>query len=333
MAKDTVTILLIIGAILLANSAGVLNLGGLLSTTTPATPEQEAEQGTLCLNDGAVMTIGPVEYRYNPATSVTNLYHRAYVDGVNRGLKADGSTMDVTTPTRIGGSDGAAVELYYAENATGFYAAKHAFSVPCVSAFASGARPDSDAYQVIANNTASTLTMTLFNDDDGLKNYGADTDGATNESISADDSANVQLKINFGGKRGFSPYGKAILSYHYNSTAYDKIEITSSDTSVTQDADVPTFRQSANSTIAGMSIDAVSFPGVEGLTTSVYYFNVYIESSSLDPVHSTSNITFFLDDEDYYLDTDTGKMVMGAENNDNTDIGDTKEHSARLLVN
>lgn len=324
--KNVWIIVLIIGAILLANSAGVINIGGLFAAKTGPAAATVTAEGTLCLNDGAVMTVGPAEYRYSPTTSVSNLYHRVFVDGINRGLKADGSTMDVTTPKRVGGTDGAAVEIYYAENATGFYAAKHAFSVPCVSAFATAARPDSDAYQIVANQTTTTMTISVFNDDDGLLNQ-----ETNNESITANDAANLDIKVNYGGKRGFSPYGKIGITVKYNGTAFDEVELSSGDTTVTKGT-VPTFRSNLNSSV-GYTLETWEVPGIQSLTTIVQHYNLYVESSSLDPVATNNEkISVFFDDQDYFLNTDTGKEEIGYEDNDNTQVGTTAEFSTGIRV-
>jgi len=328
MASDKITLVLIVLAVLVLNSTGVINLGGLMSSggDSVATADQT---GTLCLNDGSVMTIGPADYRYRPTTSVTDQYHRVFVDGIDRGLKIDGTTMDVTTPTRIGGTDGSAVEIYYAENSTDFYASKHVFSVPCVSAFASGARPDSDAYKLVANSTTRT-SLAEFNDDDALSN----NCGTQNESIAADDSSNIDIKVTFPSKSGMSPYGDVIFSVLYNTSAYDEIELTSSDT-VISEATVPQFRQSDNGS-TGFGWKAFKFAGVEGMTTTIYRFNLYVESGSNDPTKGvampSADIRYFLDDQDYYLNSDTGIMELGAEDNDDNDVGATTVVSETICV-
>lgn len=332
MAKDKIlTIALIVGAILVANSMGVINIGSLFSAASGPAAAAADQTGTLCLNDGAVMTVGPIEYRYAPTTSVSGLYHRVFIDGINRGLKSDGSTIDVTTPKRVGGNDGAAVEIYYAENATGFYAAKHAFSVPCVSAFSSSARPDSDAYKVIANQTSTSLSLSVFNFDDGLVNSCA-SGSVSAETVGANDATNLKLRINANGKRGFSPYGKMLLTFKYNNTAYTKLELSGANNPVV--IATPTFRASNNAS-TGYTLKTYAVPGEDSLTTVVQDYNIYIESGSLDPVDSTTNasrIFITLDDEDYFLNSDTGKEELGAEDNTFSNVGVTQEISTGICI-
>jgi len=329
MAKDrTFVFVLIVVAILFAHSAGYINLGGLLAAGG-AEDKQEQEGTTLCLHDGATMTVGPAQQRYAPTTSVTSEYHRVYIDGIDRGLKSDGTSIDVATPTRIGGTDGSAIEIYYAENSTVHYANKQAFTVPCVNAFSSGARPDSDAYKLVANGTTATLTISAFNDDEGLK---MQTDQSRNESISASDSANIDVKVNYPSKKGYSPFGKIYLTARYNATVIDgsDLVLTSNDV-VVNDASTPQFRANA-AAAAGLSMQTWSFPGYDSLATLVQHYNLYIESTTTDPTYPGANITLYFDDEDWYRNSESGLMEYGPETDTDTDVGDTSSISQVLVI-
>lgn len=331
--NDWLKWVLVIGVILYANSQGMIPG---LNAAAPGPAVAEADQtGTLCLNDGAVMTVGPAQYRYAPTTALgTGDFHRVFIDGVDRGLKADSSTIDVTTPTRIGGTNGADVMIFYAENSTTFYAAKQAFKVPCVSAFSSGARPDSDAYKVIANGTSADVTITVFDDDDGLSNNG----GTNNESMGASDTANLDVKINWPSKKGYSPYGKVYLTARFNTTAYDAggMELSSSDSGVTvSEASTPTFRASLSSQ-TGYGLKTWTFAGYDALNTKVQHFNLHVETTATQPVivdgTDGGNINLWLDDEDWFLNTETGIEELGTETNTDSNVGDTSNITKEIWI-
>ena len=326
MAKTdkVVVYVLIIVAVLLANSMGYINIPGMQSASGAdvAKGDVDTGTGTLCLHDGSTMTIGPADYRYVPAESVTNEYHKIFMDGIDRGLKADGTTMSVSTPTRIGGTDGSAVEIYYALNSTDFYAAKQAFSVPCISSFSSGARPDSDAYKLIRNATDATISTAVFSDDEGLKMD--DNNDGNNESLAASDACDLRYKVTFPSKKGYSPYGKIYLTVLYNTTIIkaSTLDVTSSDTTVTKGATTPSHRVTASSA-TGKAFKTFTFPGVEGASTSVLNFNIHIDSKAVDPTFPGANTSIFLDDEDWFLNNETGGMSFGPSDTDDNDVGDT----------
>ena len=96
MAKTdrALVIVLIIVGILFANSQGIINIPGLQSAAD-VDKTDDGVTGVLCLHDGAVMTVGPTMVRYAPTTDVSSEYHRVFIDGLDRGLKVDGTTMDV----------------------------------------------------------------------------------------------------------------------------------------------------------------------------------------------------------------------------------------------
>ena len=333
MKSDKIVVfVLIVLAVLLINSMGYINIPGLQAAGGDVVDKGTTGEGTgtLCLHDGSVMTVGPVSKRYAPTTSATSEYHRVFIDGIDRGLKIDGTTMDVTTPTRIGGTDGSNVEIFYAANSTNYYAAKQAFSVPCISSFSSGARPDSDAYKIVANATSATVTVSVFNDDDATKMSTADS--TNNESISASDSANLDIKINWPSKSGYSPYGKVYLTARYNTTTIQasKLDLSSNDVTVS-DGTTPQFRVTANSA-SGYGLKTWTFPGYNSLTTLVQHFNLYVPSTTTDPVFGGSNITVYIDDEDYFRNTETGVMELGPETNEYSNVGDTSTISATIVI-
>jgi len=331
MANDKILVwVLIVIAVLLIHSMGIIKIPGLQAAGGAGEDkltEDDSSSGTLCLHDGSVMTVGPAQRRYAPTTAVTSatatMYHRVIIDGVDRGLKSDGTTIDVVTPTRVGGTDGSSIEIYYAENNSNYYAAKQAFTVPCASSFSSGARPDSDAYKVVAN---STPTISVFCADDGLLN----TD-ANNESMSADDSADLDVKLDWPAKKGFSPYGEVYFTVEFNDSAYDQqnFDLTSNDVAYVNDCNTPQFRSSENLT-AKYAMKTWCFPGNEGLTTRVQRFNLHIDSSTLDPVATSGagTISVYIDDEDWFRNSETGKMEIGPETDANADVGYTAKDGA-----
>ena len=307
---------------------GWIGLGGTPGTAAVAVTGTSgtAAANTICIYDGATMTIGPMQKAFAPGYAVTGEYARVFVNGVDKGLKKDSSTMGVTYGDKI--------DVYYAENATGYYAAKQAFVVPCTSSF-STADPalDGDKYKVIANSSSTSWKVQFFNDDDGLLNT-----AANNESIAAADSANVEMKITWPSKTGLSPYGDVVVTCLYNASLYDDLGLSSNEVTVGA-TPTPTFRANAISR-AGWNYESWQFGGWATENAKVVKLNLNIDSDDTNDPHQgsggagagTSNISCWVDDSDWYKDGVTGAMKLGTESDVDADVGSTSAIVARVAV-
>jgi hypothetical protein len=275
-----------------------------------------------CIYDGAVMTIGPVKKAYAPTTAISGVGHRVFVNGVDRGLKVDGSTLDVTYND--------AVEVYYAANNTNagtnsyqYAVNKQAFSVPCASTISTG---DGD----ITGNEAIKLvaialpTITAFNDDDGLKNAVSHP-----ENISASDSANIELKIVYGSKGGFAPNGNKMVCLKSNSTLYNTVELSAisgiSGSISKKSAPTVVNNEDGLGSESGMEVECFETKGVKSLTTVTEKYNLGLETSTKTPAsgnhHKQNSINVSVWDQDWFRNTETGEMELGYETDLNEDVG------------
>ena len=275
-----------------------------------------------CIYDGAVMTIGPVEKKYAPTTAITSVGHRVFVNGVDRGLKVDGSTLDVTYNDDI--------EIYYAANSTNsgtnsirYYANKASFAVPCKSTFSTG-DADVDTGKAIELISMKVPTLTVFNDDDGLKNSLTHP-----ENITASDSANLELKLVKGSKGGFSPAGNQMICIKANSTLMDDIELSiiSGVGSITKQSAVPTVVLNSNGygSETGMALDCWEAAGTDSSSTITERYNILVETSTLTPAsgdhHKQNSLNISVWDQGWYRNSESGEMELGYENDDNEDVG------------
>lgn len=306
---------------------GLVGIGGapgtaaVAATGTPGT----AAAGTICIYDGATMTIGPMQKAYAPNYEVTGEYARVFVNSVDKGRKKDGSTIAVTYGDKIA--------IYYAENASGYYAAKQEFVVPCTASFSTAdSNLDGDKYKIIANGSTTSWKFQFYNDDDGELNTAGGS--GPNESIAAADMSTNLLKLTWQSKSGFSPYGNAIITCRYNSSSYDELDLISTDVAVTS-IPTPTFRSNAISK-AGFSMESWQFPGWATESTKVVEFFLTIDSDDTnDPQEGATwlaNVSCWLDDQDYFKNTVTGAMELGAETNEDADVGYTTDMHSSLVV-
>jgi hypothetical protein len=293
-----------------------------------------------CIYDGAVMTVGPVEKKYAPTTALTSIGTRLVINGQDRGMFTDKSTVDVTYKDDIA--------AYYASNystsATDFYyAAEQKFTVPCVSTLSS-ADATLDPSGAIELILAEKPTIALFNNDDGLKNS-----KTQNETIAAADSTDIEMKITQSSKSGYSSYGKQIIGLQMNTTLWDitKVDLTaiSGVASVTP-VSCPTYLSNYNSKVgarAGFGLVCYAIPGVQSESTTVQVLNLHAETKSGVDVsnlavgspgaswgHNQINISIV--DENWYRNSVSGAMEFGAETDTNGNVGSGGYANATLYV-
>jgi len=271
--------------------------------------DSTSDAGGVCTAfDGTTMTIGPFSYKYSPGTSAATESANVYrVDGTN--LIDLGSKNKTTTYET---QPGDMFKIIYADSSSVFYGREADVTVPCAAAFETST-VDGGKYKLVANKTP---TITVFNADDGLKNT-----ETNNESLAANDAANMKMTVVYPSKGGWSPFGDTYISLLVNSTAITDVSLSSSDVTVTS-ADTPDFRQSDNST-TGFRFYTFKHSGIETENVKNVDYTITLESGSTDGMNNTFNI--FFDDEDYYQDSDTGLPEFGVETEDDADVGHTTE--------
>jgi len=337
MAQKTLTeqIFSIQGIVLIVIALMVFNVGGLRDKTfggdsTPLAPSGN-QVGDVCFNDGATMTIGPMQQMWYPIGDVSYQYARVFVNAVDQGLKADGASVEL--------SPGDNVDVYYAENASSgvafHYTAKQSFVVPCRSDFPSGdSTLDNDAYKVY-NSTQedsgnlSTIGATgdgkikCFSQDDGLL-----INGSQQEDITTGDDVTLRCQLEGIYREAFSPYFPAAVCIEYNDTKYDVVEILDSNKNVMSKVSKPSM---LTTSAAGLTYVCHEFPSILSNDQITFYVHEEVsEASSLD--FEGGNLTMYWVDQDWYRDTTSGLMEHGYEDNDNNDVG-TVQTMTYTLVN
>lgn len=166
---------------------------------------KELDTPTYCADPSNTMTIGPVRYKWSP-TNTSAEASRLYVNEIDQGSKADGTTYTVAWKDKI--------TLIYGLTSNAAYAQKAEIVAPC-GPFAS-ADTDGDANELIVADPS--LVISCFNSDTGNKNDGA---GIDNETISTGEAGRFDCSFTSADKMGISPGGKAHLLVEVNKTMYD----------------------------------------------------------------------------------------------------------------
>ena len=298
---------------------GVQNfLSGIGGGAAPATP---VVGGIDCIHDGATMTLGPVEVRYSPATSLvaTGIRDRVIINGKDRGMQKDGATMDVNYKDNV--------VIYYNFNDTttknAYYGAKQELTVPCTSSFSSADESvDGAAYQIIA---IGAPTFTVFNEDDGLQNTITHP-----ENLTANDAATFRIKMTQAAETGYSSYGNIILCAKYNNSIKDKITLSIENGAGLTEVSTPDVVSQHNSpntvrldlgATSGSAIQCWEDAGIDTEVTLNKYYALYFKTGSTTVIKPQTNITFSVWDEDFYRNTDTGAIEFGPANDQDSDRG------------
>lgn len=233
------TIVIVIAAVFLLSGG---NLGGITNflkapTTTTTTVSQTGGEikttGTLDLScpdktQGVTMTVGPMTRRGRASTSVSSESVWVYVNGVET------DSVPIVSATTRTVSPGDSVELIYAANSSGYYAAKQTFTAPC-NPFRSAdpALDPNKASQIMQNGS---FTSRVFNNDDGDLNAVGD-----NESITSGENLQFRVEHNIPADQAWSPFGNWITVLDMNSTDFDEddTEIIQNDGTTAKKVTVP----------------------------------------------------------------------------------------------
>ena len=305
-------IALLVYAFVPAVNTAVNGIFGAAPGAPAAAPQAVAPAVDFCADPSVTMTIGPLSKMYAPTTSVAGEFARVFVEGADKGLKADSTTLGVSWKDKV--------EIYYAENSSVYYAAKSAFAVPCKSTIDTKTY-DGDADKLYQLDASTNLNFKFYNEDDGLLN----ADNTANEEIAAGDIVSISGVIRGQYEDAYSPYGGIYATMKYNSTAYDDIDfkVDTAGFSVS-DAATPTVRSNAASA-TGFALKTVKIN--KGLVSNEYLdYTLTIDAHDTNEPGNQSgtsgDIIIYFDDEDWFRNTDTGVMEFGPEDNDDAIVGD-----------
>lgn len=318
--KWVLPVLVILVAILALNSfpAGQKLINNIIGgfATVPTEEEAVVTDRPFCEHDGITVTVGPTDKMFAPATSVSGVYHRLIIDGIDDGLKVDGSTKALTPGDKI--------TVIYAENDTTYYASKVDITLPCAATLLTS-KMDGGTHKLYQIDASTNLNIKTFDDDDGLLNNGSG--GSATETLAAGDVVSMDGSLQGQFEDAFSPYGKIYVSLVYNTTAFDEVDFSAPGVA---DATPPTFRSTANIT-TGYAMKGWTIPGI--ISNEKVDFTVMLDADdTYAPSGNGCDVVMFFDDEDWYQDTDTGEMEFGPENNDDTNIGDTTDNTKSIEI-
>jgi len=282
-----------------------------VTPTTPVGPTTPGSSG-LCpagvMVEDVTLTVGKVQEMYNPtvnAETTENLWHRVFQNNVDIGLKQDETSFTVDVGDKMA--------VYYAENAStagaAYYAAKQEFVVPCDGGEVTTSQmPDSNAFKLYSGNN---ISVKVFNEDNGNLN-----DASDNETLAAGDVITLDVNIDGSFEDAFSPYGKIIYVVDVNGSKYDDIDVVMGDGKSAVKATVPKSYSSL-----GSDSDTYAFE-LPGCVTScnIDYKLVVDVDDTLDP-GTVDDITTTYFDQDWYLNSDSGLMEFGANNDQDADVG------------
>ena len=197
-AEMQVVPILILGAILLIASAQFGGLGNLFSSAVGGQTGEDGEApsgpgldlSTVCADPSNTMTVGPMQRRFNPATSMASENVRTWIDGVDQGTSADSSTRTV--------GDCQEIAIIYGYQSGTHYSDGAVFTAPC-SPFVSASK-DGNSHLLWQHDTNITITAT--NGDNGNVNDGI---GTSNESIGSGEIGRFTLKLEADNLQALSP--------------------------------------------------------------------------------------------------------------------------------
>ena len=229
--KGEIAIFILVGAVLLLifQSGGFSGIGfapkSIADDGTPIDGGQTIKVTGVCPDPSNTLTVGPAQARNLPGTSVSTVNHRLYLNNVDQGNFADGTTATVNA--------GSKVEVVYGLDSGTYNSDYVTFAMPCGPLGSSEvSESGSSFYDAIYDKahkmwTAETQpTFFLFNGDTGNLNNGT---GAENETIGAADTGrftNVRLVSDSDSaisppRHGLAKDSKVYVVVELNGSLYD----------------------------------------------------------------------------------------------------------------
>jgi len=282
------------------------NLGGIGDKATDfiegkadISPTSQTE---FCLHDRTTMTIGRMSDLYYPENSVIHEYAYVFINGEDRGYYVDGSSITVTPNEDK-------IEIYYAINSTEYYSGKAELNVPCTSAFSTSELTETEKLYKSNNEVSSNISGSW---------KCTHADGTTISlsnmyDFSADTAVTLSCVLEPIRYKAFSPHERPAVCFEYDLDDYDNIQIQGETKLV-----APDFLSDYADDEKQISCYAID---------SIYnkddtYYKVLVET---DGTYTAGNISQYLVDQDYFKNTESGKVEIGYETNKGGDVGSLQE--------
>lgn len=301
---DTTTILVILVILLFLDVGGIgTKFSGWLKTEAKGIQDASVPE---CLHDRVTMTIGRHEDIFKPTNDVTHLYSRVFINGKDRGLYVDGSTITMTYNDEV--------EVYYAINASEYYANVDNFNVPCASAFASSEL--GEAYRVYKSNNEDSTNISdqwyCWRPADKTKQS-----SSNKIAVSSGQYYTVECEFDYITYEAFSPVGKPAICFDYGSSNFtDRVKIINGN-NVNVPGNLDTTFGDVN------TMECWDFPNLLDKTVK-YRILLYPAQDS------PGDIKMYLIDQDYFRNSRTGDMVLDYVDEFNQDLGSLYEVTQML---
>jgi hypothetical protein len=253
---------------------------------------KETESGTgigQCPFGETTVKLSGFDYN-NKGTSITEV-HSIFVNGDYYGTLANLGTFTA--------SPGDEVTVLFGNNteaSAGFYATKVTEKIGCVG---------TKTITGFQKDKVSSVTISLFNSDDGLINSGSDANEVT---ASGEETIEMKLK---GTSEDFYGEQNVIVVFDASSSVFQDVKVSGA-----KKVSVP----SQHTTVASTKAFAYELASIDGSAWETY--SVVLEATSSEPTLA-NNISVSLYDNAYFIDAETNEIVMGYEDEDYNDVGFT----------
>lgn len=294
IALPTLLVLLIIGvgAWWIFAGGGAEKVG---LSATGVSPQEEAGAQGICLVEDTTLALQG-EKSFSPGTSVSGEFHRLFVNGIDKGLKADGSTTTV--------SPGDELKVIFGENSSTYYSNEIIMSVPC-----------SGTYDMKGSlcQYDSSPSITVWDEDNAVLS------ASHAQAMGASSSYTLPFKIQATndmcvGSVEHKGSGN-VLCVQYNKTNFQSIEVEGA-----KKAGEP-YNTDADNASTGSSAHSCYFVEPVGDNGKIEGSFV-IETTSVNP-SVQANMTIYLFDVDLDVDQDDLSTINDIQDEDSNDLGYT----------
>lgn len=225
-------------------------------------------------------------------------------------MKSDSSTMSVTYKDKIG--------VIYGYRSSTYYANYIEFSVPCTSTFQTADLDTDKEESKLYNKADLDGTAKIVCDDDALV-MSTFPEVTNTEKIANGDTITLDATITGQYENAYSPNAKSIAVVEYNTAVFDDVKLLQNGQEMPTGS-VPQIFSTNTTVFATSTSKGYQFPSV--MSNEKVEFQIYLDViDSGYSVANPGNISIKLYDQDYYINSDTGKVEIGVQSNNNSDVG------------
>lgn len=269
------------------------------------TPTPSTDVGYVCPVDTTTLGFS-AEDSDNPGTAL-GVNARLWIEGLPQGVVNTTSTATVSPGDKLTVWFGAGDATYYGSKYNGEAA------VPCKGTF-------DIAGKLWQKDTG--ITMTVFDEFENPQ-----TGAANNQSLGIGETVELKLRVKGNYERYYGNPEVAldnVLTAEYSRTELDFIKVTKDGVDL-KAATVPVVEgvSSTDNTEVGFAM-----PKIAGSSNVDYVLVIKAD----DIINPSADVALKIYDADYFYNSNTGKIEIGLEDQDNADIGVTAEPTATVYL-